>query len=130
MPALRPLKSNDPDSPRQWQSWEDAWNPYHARNTRVNAIDDATFQQLIAIHDPAAYIDPDLFLGGGCLDAPDEIPLGGTECVSTVGGFCREGVLRLHRETESWAAHRKAQGQVALMIKGILDDIKAKEEAL
>lgn len=103
--------------------WPHKWNPYAKRDYNGHLLDKTTFHKIIDGEGREALgsIKPELF-SGGCLDAPEEIPLGATACVGTVGGYFREEYLTLGREWESYAAHERASYEVAQMLKQILEE--------
>jgi hypothetical protein len=103
--------------------WPHRWNPYYQRDGRTHILDKAVFNKLLGDY-PDGYIDPVLFMTG-CLDAPEDIPLGATASILTIGGFYREEYLTLGREWESWERHQQAGAEMAVMLKQILDEADA-----
>jgi hypothetical protein len=124
---MRTLKSNNPTSPRHHPLWADTWNPYKKRESRTHCLDQSTLASLVK-YGNTAEIDPVLFMHG-CLDAPQEIPLGATACVKTIGGTHREEVMRLCRDHESWLVHRKTRLDEAEMLRSIVD-VQIEEEPM
>lgn len=103
----------------------DRWNPYRKRDVCLPLLDDATFKALVGKSE-CEFVDPDLFMTG-CLDAPDEIPLGGTSLISTIAGFEREEYLRVSREVMHLPLVQRQRGtaQMAKILKKLLADAEA-----
>lgn len=97
--------------------WGHTFNPY-ARRFPIHKLDKRVFKALLDWN-PEKCHDPDV-LFCGCLDAPEDIPLGATACVRTVGDYYREEYLHLGREWGSWADHERASYETAQMLKQIL----------
>lgn len=97
----------------------DPWNPYTQRDANTSLLDTVTLGLLYSGDSEA--IDPVLFMTG-CLDAPDEIALGGTSCIETIGGYCREECMRVRRDSmhTTWLQRQSAQAKLATMIKAML----------
>ncbi len=106
---------------RAHPAWKDAWNPYRQRETISHLLDKNTFNKLLEGWDEGRGVDPDLFTAGG-LDAPDEIPLGSTSSVFTIGCFYREHYSRLGRDLTDLASYEKAEKAVASELRRILSD--------
>lgn len=97
----------------------DHWNPYW-RQCFTPMLDKRVFDALNFTED-GVHTTPD-FCFMGCLDAPDEIPLGGTINVQTIGGWTREEYLRAPRDSDDWKARARAQNETAKMLKQILEE--------
>ena len=102
---------------RMHPMWPDRWDPYRQRDYVVHLIDPTITNRLWQ-----ANFCVELFTTG-CLDAPEEIPLGATECMRTIGGFQREGYLRLGREWATWDQYLHASHGTAEMLKEILREV-------
>lgn len=109
----------------QHGSWADRWNPYRKREQIGYKLDKSTLNAIIG-RTERDYQDPDLFCCG-CLDAPEDIPLGATASIRTVGGFYCEEYLKLGREWESWERYNQALAGTAAMIAQLLADIDKEE---
>lgn len=103
-------------------NWGHRWNPYHERDTRTHLLDNTTFKLLLGNECPKDYVSPDLFMTG-CLDAPNDTPLGGTSSVRTIGGYDREEYMTLGREWDSLTQYEQASARTAAMLKQILSEI-------
>lgn len=103
---------------RENSTWPDRWDPYKRRDYVMFMFDKRLTERLLS-HD--GWVDGEYDCWAcGCIDAPDEIPLGGTARIVTVGGYERESYLRLSRHWDSWADYQRARYETALMIKQIL----------
>lgn len=60
----------------------------------------------------------------GCLDAPEQIPLGAKASVKTVGAWYREKYLTLGREWEDWSRHKCPQAALVVELRKILDEVE------
>lgn len=100
----------------------DKWNPYATRDRRTMLLDDATFKQLLDDRD--GYVNPGLFMTG-CLDAPDDIPLGGARCIRTIGGFEREDYWKVQRDLAELSLLQRqiAEAEVGDMLGQILSEV-------
>lgn len=101
----------------------DTWDPYRQRDGRTPILDDNVFD-LLNTHKNR--VSPSLFMTG-CLDAPEEIPLGATSSIQCVGGWRREEYLRLGREFDDWARYQRAMGEVGTMLRNILGECELEE---
>lgn len=104
---------------RMHPMWPDHWDPYAKRDYVVHLMDEGTRNTLWR-----ADYSVELFTSG-CLDAPEDIPLGATAQVQTIGGYRREEYLRLGREWESWNGYLQASAGTAAMLKKILAEADA-----
>lgn len=111
---------------RENDFWPDRWDPYRRRDEVMHLFDERVANRLLSFADfvPGEY---DCW-ACGCIDAPEEIPLGGTARIVTVGGYERESYLRLSRYWDSWADHQRAAHETARMIKQLLAEQEAEEE--
>lgn len=102
--------------------WPYLFNPYN-RNRPTHLLDKKLFNTMIGVfpHDCGLVLDH-LFIG--CIDAPEFIPMGSTECIRTVGGYEREEYRNLPRGTEDWKARAKAEYETAKMLKKMLDELE------
>jgi hypothetical protein len=101
----------------------DTWNPYRRReDTSRLDLDETTSKWLLSYE---GWVDGqyDCWMPG-CLDAPDEIPLGATASVRTIGGWDREEYLRVNRECTDWGAHLRAEYEVAELCKQVLAELE------
>lgn len=97
----------------------DKWNPYQHR-CHTPMLDDRVFNGLNFMHG-GVHTTPD-FCFMGCLDAPEDIPMGSTLGVRTLGDYDREEYNRLPRECTDWRARYRAQIEVGKMLKQILEE--------
>lgn len=109
---------------RLGRHFADSWNPYHWReDMALLNLDETTSKWLLSYE---GWVDGQYECWmPGCLDAQDEIPLGATAGVRTIGGWDREEYLRLDRECPSWAAHMEALNETADILKQILSEAEA-----
>lgn len=94
------------------------FNPYSDR-FYTPALSKAFFDAQNFMDENGVHTTPD-FAFMGCLDAPDDIPLGATARISTIGGYEREEYLHLSREYADWNHHMKATAHTSEMLKEIL----------
>ena len=113
-----------PGNDHRHPTWGNTFNPY-SRNAPSHCLDKRHFDALLDWDNGKCHSPDHLFMG--CLDAPQEIPLGATACISTVGGFYREEYLNLGREWESWNSYIRASNGPAEMLKGILAGLEKSE---
>lgn len=100
------------------QNFYQCFNPYKERRA-VNELDDVVFSNLCRISlGEAAVIFDHIFTG--CLDAPEMIPMGSTQCINTIGGFQREEYNALPRGTENYTAYTQACAKTAEILWEIL----------
>lgn len=64
----------------------------------------------------------------GCLDAPEEIPMGSTLGIRTIGGWDREEYNNLPRGTEDYKHHTMAADEVAKLLKSLLAELDTDDE--
>ncbi len=105
------------------EHWPHRWNPYASRERATHRLADSYFRAGLS----NAQFECDLNLHMGCLDAPDEIPMGSTLCVHTVAGFDREAYNLQRRGCEDWRAVMRAKRAAARMIREILREAEASE---
>jgi hypothetical protein len=103
------------------------WNPYWYRAFTPH-LDRAHFDAFCGPNKDGAYGDPK-FAFMGCLDAPDTIPLGGTASIRTVGGWCREEYLNAPRDCEDWGRRLRAEHETGEMLKKLLAEAEAADQA-
>lgn len=102
--------------------WAHRWDPYRKRDEVMFMFDEGLCNTLLRFD---SYVPGEYDCWAtGCLDAPDDIPLGGTSNVLTIGGWVREEYLTLGREWDSWAQHERASHETALMLKSILAEVE------
>ena len=101
--------------------WPHKWDPYKQRDEVMFKFDKRITDTLLHVNGwvPGQYE----CWATGCLDAPEAIPLGGTSCIKTIGGFEREEYMTLRREWESLAQYQRASSKTAAMLKRILDEV-------
>lgn len=102
----------------------DHWDPYQKREDMSRVLLDESASKWLLSYDGWVDGQYDCWMPG-CLDAPDEIPLGATASVRTIGGWDREEYLRLDRECGSWNDHMAATYATADMLKQILAEAEA-----
>lgn len=98
--------------------WGDKFNPY-ANRAFTPALDKAYFEMLLESHPHQCGLAIEHCFTG-CLDAPDYIPGGSTECIHTIGGFEREEYTKLNRECDDIKAAQRSQAEVAKLLKELL----------
>jgi hypothetical protein len=99
----------------------DRWDPYRQRDSFTPDLDDGTFKMLCGGRYPEEFIEPSLFIHG-CLDAPRDVPLGSTKCVTTLGGWCKESYSVMPRECHDYKAWERADELTSRMLKQILEE--------
>lgn len=104
--------------PHQFPHW---FNPYKERCFTPN-LSEQFFKAQNFMDENGVHTTPD-FAFMGCIDAPNNIPLGATARIKTVGGWEREEYLHLSRECSNWNHHIAATNRVAEMLKKILSDL-------
>jgi len=109
-----------PFNDQRHHSWGHTFNPY-SRNHPIHKIDKRHFDALLDWDNNRCHNPDHLFMG--CIDAPEDIPLGATACIGTVGGYRREEYLNLGREWESWSTYIRACEGTAEMLKEILAEV-------
>ena len=98
------------------------FNPYGNSRWPTHRMDDRQFRAILDAYPMSCELAL-AHLFTGLIDAPDDIPMGATERISTCGGFEREEYMNLPRGTEDWKVRAKASAEVAEMIKKILKEI-------
>jgi hypothetical protein len=102
------------------------WNPYWYRRF-TPALDRDFFDAMNFVRN-GHHTSPDLAFMG-CLDAPEDIPLGGTACIQTVGGYAREEYLNAPRDCDDWGRRLRAERETGEMLKKILAEAEAADQA-
>jgi hypothetical protein len=97
----------------------DRTDPY--RRCPTHQLSEAFFRAALD-----ADTDPDISFDG-CLDAPEYIPLGSTQRVTTLGDYEREHYERGYRECGDWKAAARARIATAKMLREILDEAERKD---
>ncbi len=107
-------------------SFTDKWNPYSEREYVGHLLDDKHFQALLECDKNGKCLHSISTLGGGILDAPEEIPYGSTLLVQTIGGREREQYNRCPRWALDMSWQQRQQNDVALseVLKKILEETK------
>jgi hypothetical protein len=101
--------------------WNDQWNPYLKRDEAVFLLDNKIIDTLLS---PKHWRDGEFDCWAtGCLDAPEEIPLGATESIKTISGFYKENYMRLNRSWSSFDNYLVASEKMSELLKTMLKDI-------
>lgn len=101
-------------------TWPHRFNPY-GRNRPSHKLDGALFDALLS-GDPATCDLAVDSLFTGCINAPEDIPMGSTERVRTVGGYEREAYNTQPRGSECWRRRAVANFAFAKLLREILDE--------
>jgi hypothetical protein len=102
----------------------DAWDPYRTRQYVGHLIDKRHFDAMLGCDKNGKALHSIDSLGGGILDAPEEIPYGSTLRISTIGGWEREEYNRCPRWAldMSWQKRQNNSAGMAEVLKKILED--------
>lgn len=102
--------------------WPHKWNPYASRDYVMWMFDKRISDRLLSFD---GWVDGEYDCWAcGCIDAPEDIPLGATASIKTLGGYYREEYRTLSRHWDSWNSYIRASNETAEMLKGILEEVK------
>lgn len=104
---------------RRHPSRVDPWNPYYEREA-IHLIEQSHFDSFYNPEGDCGSVD---FAFMGCLDAPEQIPLGYTRNINTLGGWVREEYPRISRECHDWQQWEAAAQATAEMLREILNNL-------